>query len=324
MYDRSLEQLIDAVIADGVITDQERRVVYKKAASLGIDQDEIEVYLQGRLDAFKKTNGPKSGKYGVVKTCPNCGATVEAGSAKCRECGYAFTGIEANSSAKLLDERLRAVKTTNNPISSVFGSALGFGESKERANIISSFPIPNSREDLIEFLQFIEPKITPNPPSNSQAEAQAYKEKFKECLNKLKDSFPDDPMVNRYKKRLHKRNFSKMIPAIISIIFLVLIFGGCFYFVSREIGKSEKITQELIEKIDQLPVPNTTNYIECYRALQKIHWTEDISSKSDSAQYNAFMEARAGYASLLKAAFKSAGVPETDIPSDISDNIMEK
>ena len=52
MYDQSLEQLIDAVIADGVITDQERRVVYKKAASLGIDQDEIEVYLEGRLDAF--------------------------------------------------------------------------------------------------------------------------------------------------------------------------------------------------------------------------------------------------------------------------------
>lgn len=32
MYEQSLEQLIDAVIADGEITDQERNVAYKKAA----------------------------------------------------------------------------------------------------------------------------------------------------------------------------------------------------------------------------------------------------------------------------------------------------
>ncbi|MDE6395514.1 MAG: hypothetical protein K2K77_09240, partial [Duncaniella sp.] len=125
MYDQSLEQLIDAVIADGVITDQERKVVYKKAAALGIDQDEIEGYLNGKLDALKKNAKPQSGKHGVVKTCPHCGATVESGSAKCKECGFAFTGLEANSSAKELDERLT--------------SAI---DEDDQAEIINSFPIP--------------------------------------------------------------------------------------------------------------------------------------------------------------------------------------
>lgn len=56
MYDKSLEQLIDAVIADGVITDQERKVVYKKAATLGIDQDQDEEKMV-EIKCFINFNG---------------------------------------------------------------------------------------------------------------------------------------------------------------------------------------------------------------------------------------------------------------------------
>lgn len=148
MYDQSLEQLIDAVIADGVITDQERKVVYKKAAALGIDQDEIEVYLDGRLAADGNKNVPKSGKHGVVKTCPNCGAPVKSGSAKCEECGFLFTNVEANSSASKLYNEIMKISSKS-------------GDEEEKLTKISSaitnFPVPTSREDILEFISMAIP-----------------------------------------------------------------------------------------------------------------------------------------------------------------------
>ncbi len=135
MYDQSLEQLIDAVIADGVITDQERRVVYKKAASLGIDQDEIEVYLNGRLDKLNGTLSSQSTKHGTIRTCPNCGAHVDAFETKCKECGFEFKNTNAVESMEKFIRKLSAAK-----------------DIKKKCELIQTYPIPNDKESLLEFL----------------------------------------------------------------------------------------------------------------------------------------------------------------------------
>ena len=49
MYSESLEQLIQSVIADGVISEKERAVLHKKAVAEGVDEDEIDVYVDGLL-----------------------------------------------------------------------------------------------------------------------------------------------------------------------------------------------------------------------------------------------------------------------------------
>lgn len=140
MYNQSLEQLIDAVIADGVITDQERKVVYKKAASLGIDQDEIEVYLEGRLVA-KRSATPKSNKQGNVKLCPNCGANVGSFIAKCPECGHEFRNTETVESMEKFVNRLTSIQ-----------------DGKQKCELISNYPIPNDKESLLEFLAVSAPQ----------------------------------------------------------------------------------------------------------------------------------------------------------------------
>lgn len=53
MYSEQLEQLIKSVIADGVITEKERAVLHKKAASEGVDEDEIDVYVDGLVAQMK-------------------------------------------------------------------------------------------------------------------------------------------------------------------------------------------------------------------------------------------------------------------------------
>ena len=44
-----LDKLIEAVIADGVITDKEKSVIIKKATAAGYDADEVEILLDGKL-----------------------------------------------------------------------------------------------------------------------------------------------------------------------------------------------------------------------------------------------------------------------------------
>ena len=44
-----LKKLIDAAMADGIITSKEREVIIRKAATLGIDAAEVEVYLDAEI-----------------------------------------------------------------------------------------------------------------------------------------------------------------------------------------------------------------------------------------------------------------------------------
>ena len=120
MYNEQIEALISAALADGVLTEKEKQILFKKAESMGIDRDEFEMVLDARLVEFKKKetqeaeqhqlememakaaqkSAPKSNKYGDVRKCPACGAIVESFQTKCPECGYVFTDIKANSMTK--------------------------------------------------------------------------------------------------------------------------------------------------------------------------------------------------------------------------------
>lgn len=54
MYNEKLEALITAALADGVLTDKEKNLLFKKAEAMGIDRDEFDLVLDGRLAKRKK------------------------------------------------------------------------------------------------------------------------------------------------------------------------------------------------------------------------------------------------------------------------------
>lgn len=51
-----IEKLIKIALADGQVTDKEREIILRKAEKLGLDVDEVEMYLEGILDSNKKDN----------------------------------------------------------------------------------------------------------------------------------------------------------------------------------------------------------------------------------------------------------------------------
>lgn len=214
MYNPQIEELINAALADGVLTEKEKQVLFKKAASMGIDLDEFEMVLQSRL--YDKQQGieggkaessasPKSNKMGDIKKCPACGAIISNYQATCPECGYEFSDVKANLSSRKLAAKLEEVrkrqKSSNSIVQGMLSSLSVDNASKEQSQIIETFPVPNTKADLLEFITSLQARayfdISGTPSAADMGERriqQAYAKKLKECIIKAKINFPNDPM----------------------------------------------------------------------------------------------------------------------------------
>lgn len=245
MFSKELEEIIEAALADGVLTDKERAVLHKRAQDEGVDPDELDVVIDGRLEKKKKEEDwlkpspPKNldnEKYGNVVKCPNCGSTDVAGKLVCPECGYVFTNIKANSSAEKLAEQLASVESARRgDLIGGFLSVFGGGKAAEKASIIQNFPVPNTRNDLLEFLSTLMPKSSKygkrTSPISSESEAvesKAYYVKFAECIDKAKRQFGKDqefqPYFDFYNKEEKKWSPRKKILSIyLFFIFVIII-----------------------------------------------------------------------------------------------------
>lgn len=223
MLTPELEQLINYALEDGVLTDKERSVLMRKAQAAGADLDEFEMILEAKLHEVQKAaaaaaSKSNSNKYGEVRKCPNCGAQVKGGSAVCTECGYVFTNVSANSSAEKLQAKLDEFNRRQEQradsrgyLRTVFDS--NTSRWKQKMEIISTFPVPNTREDLLEFLTMLQPLADAtgsHDGSNSDVEdmSYAYWLLYTNCINKAKLSFPNDNdfqyYFQTYEKQLQK------------------------------------------------------------------------------------------------------------------------
>ena len=141
MYSEKIEALINAALADGELTEKEKRILFKRAEEEGIDLDEFEMVLDARLyernnsinqpinDKVTNNEKPNTNKFASIKKCPACGATVEAFNTKCSDCGYVFSNIETNASFErlyqmLIDAENERTKPKTDSILSTFSSIL--------------------------------------------------------------------------------------------------------------------------------------------------------------------------------------------------------
>ena len=247
MYNEQIEALISAALADGMLTEKEKQVLFKKAQSQGIDLDEFEMVLDARLVQLQKEekekaekSAPKSNKYGDVRKCPVCGAMVPALAGVCPECGFEFSGVEANLSSKRLAELLLNAKSIS-----------------DKEEIVITFPVPNTKADLFEFLSSLQPRIMDiNDPL-----AKAYFKKYQECINKTQISFANDPIFQPYfssfekVKRQIKLNIVKKWCLnhkgwIIGILFVVISILSVI-LTSIEEAEEQAKKEELLVKVEQ-------------------------------------------------------------------------
>lgn len=179
MYNEQLENLIEMALMDGELTEKEKQILFKKAESFGVDLDEFEMVLDAKLFEKQQNNqkgesqisaSPKSDKLGDVKKCPACGSMVGAFKGICADCGHEFSNIEAtNSTQKLYNELIRVEEEERNrpkensgikSLTSLIGGASEILENdqlngrifKRKIGVVSMFPVPNTKADILEFL----------------------------------------------------------------------------------------------------------------------------------------------------------------------------
>lgn len=99
-----LDALIQEYLTDDVLTDKERQVILRKAASLGLDQDEIDLYLDAQVQKIDQAADTAVRRM-KTKACPYCGAPVPQLTDKCPDCGQYITP-QANEELKDILENL--------------------------------------------------------------------------------------------------------------------------------------------------------------------------------------------------------------------------
>ena len=190
MYNEQLEQLIDAALADGELTEKEKQILFKKAQAMGVDLDEFEMVLDARLVKLQKdeaekaaSSAPKSNKLGDVKKCPACGAMVQSFHGTCPECGYAFEGVNANSAVKELSSLLQ--KTS---------------DQKQMERVVDTYPIPMEKAALLAFVTWLRPQST----DSKNPLAKSYYKKYAECINKIRICFATDKELQLFVTYFHE------------------------------------------------------------------------------------------------------------------------
>jgi hypothetical protein len=252
MYNEQLEKLIEMALLDGVLTEKEKQVLFKKAESFGVDLDEFEMVLDSKLFEIQKKAksessavppleaAPKSDKFGDVRKCPSCASVLQSFQTKCDDCGHEFRNIDAvGSSQKLFDllqsatlrnskalseneeqknKRLELLSQKHNSDGSlvkIFGGksraenqdeeredliremnkgrkTIEKSLAKEKANIIKNFPVPNSREDLLELLAMASSNAYDND-GHVGHEEEVWIQKTDQIYSKVKVSSDKDP-----------------------------------------------------------------------------------------------------------------------------------
>lgn len=202
MYNEKIEALIKAALADGVLTEKEKQVLFKNAQAQGIDLDEFEMVLDAKLVELQKAektvkSAPKSDKYGDVRKCPVCGALVPALASVCAECGYEMSGLDANLSSAKLAKKLEEIRESyNEKYNAEDDSGDKKWEIKKQSCValsqaIKSFPIPIAKADMFEFVVTMQAQMISD--SISRVEGEAYMTKYKEAMIKIKALYANDP-----------------------------------------------------------------------------------------------------------------------------------
>lgn len=98
-----LEALIKEYLTDGALTNKERQVILKKATAMGLDRDEIDLYLDAQVQKIDQaTNAAIRRQKG--KQCPHCGDYVSQMTDKCPGCGQYITPEATKELEEILDK----------------------------------------------------------------------------------------------------------------------------------------------------------------------------------------------------------------------------
>jgi hypothetical protein len=284
MYSEKLENLIRIALADGILSEKGKQVLFKNAEKEGVDLDEFEMVLESRLRQLGQSTLPKISsekqsalatllqlldeaeqderkrleqeieKYLIAQSPPsNKSAKFAVGIAK--TAGAFTSAFLSETSGGVSDLAMGAANA-------FLGSFIPSKEEKirerieeltdaakkrireKKRNVISTFLVPTSKEDVLELLDYIYPKIKKrdnifgaikkryNNDYDEEKEEErkdeaVWDEKFRMILVRAKRNFSNDRAflseIYQYDEKDEQQKRKNLIITTISVLIVAVI-----------------------------------------------------------------------------------------------------
>ena len=163
---------------------------------------------------------------GKIYKCPNCGETVDGVMAICPSCHHRLSDKSASSVVTKFSEQLLEIENERKEsgklsmLGTMYGLVPASKADKKILSLVKSFPIPNTVEDITEFMLLADTNIDPslskktlvnriNSVNNSKfltsssiatTISNAWVAKMEQAYKKAKLSFADDPLFPKIEK----------------------------------------------------------------------------------------------------------------------------
>lgn len=156
---------------------------------------------------------------GQLHKCPNCSEILNSFMAHCPTCGYEFRNVYATNAVKEFSLKLEAIeakreKEKHIPIRKLVSKQILSKTDEQKISLIRNFAIPNTKEDLYEFLILSKSNIEIDVYTDSsdsqfitstrKAVSDAWKAKYDQAYEKAKIVLADDPRINEIQTSYNK------------------------------------------------------------------------------------------------------------------------
>lgn len=175
-----------------------------------------------------KSNERKKVYDGIIHKCPNCGEVLKSFNTNCPSCGIELRNLENSSSVSEFSKKIEDIeKKKSNTIIGTIMPIYDLSKASEKASMIRNYPIPNTKEDLLEFFILAGSNISTNIFDSQNTEvSSAWKSKFEQAYEKAKILFDGTEEFNKinelYNQKQQKiKNSQKAL--ILGVIICVLL-----------------------------------------------------------------------------------------------------
>ena len=203
------------------------------------------------------TNKRKQVFEGEIRKCPNCGELLKSFEAVCPACGYELRGVHTAGAVREFAQKLEQIEadrelTEGEEPLDVDGLSK---TDKRKINLIRNFVVPNTKEDIFEFLILAGSNMTTMQDTfdaessrSKLAVGEAWEAKFFQIYSKAKlilGTGKEFEKVQEIYRKIQistwKKNFSKAVSSylrfastspILAIGLLLLLAGGILYWTS--------------------------------------------------------------------------------------------
>lgn len=215
------------------------------------------------------TNSRQQEYVGKVYKCLQCGEVLKSFEINCPACGHELRGVKASTAVKEFALKLEAIESRREyeQPRGIFARAEALQRvsktDEQKISLIKSFAVPNSKEDILEFMILATSSInlnaydTTNGASKSDQELNAaWLSKVQQVYEKAKRSYASDNIFGEI-KHLHDKCYDGIKKKKKSVIAkYVLMLGGPWILILIMcvllIPMSQKEETEELERLDNI------------------------------------------------------------------------